>query len=147
MTDIHNTSIPLPLRWLLAHGITSLTPWHFLADCDRIAALRAEYQAETADERDCLPFATRQDCDDIAAFVISDGVVTKNVIKVHLTYARGPEREGFPSAERYDSFWAWLKSAVDDSSNFATELDFEEIAAEGPAIVSGGFDSHTENGG
>ena len=110
MPDIEDTSIPLPLRWLIVHGVTSLTPWHLLSDRDRVAALRAEYQAEAADGRDCLPFAVRQDCDDVAAFVVSGGSVTDAVINVHLTYSRSPERDGYPSEQNYKTFWDWLKS-------------------------------------
>lgn len=145
--DPRDTSIPLPLRWLIAHGITSLTPWHFLADYDRVAALRAEYRAETADGRDCFPFAVRQDCDDVAAFVVANGKVTDAVVDVHLTYSRGAEQKGFPREQRYKTFWAWLKSAVDDSADFASELDLDEIVADGAVIVSGGFNSDTQDGG
>jgi len=147
MPDLHDQSIPLPLRWLVAHGITSLTPWHVLRDQDRIAALRAEYKAETADQRDCLPFAVRQDCDDMAAFVISNGSVTDSVIDVHLTYSRSPERDGFPNENRFKTFWEWFKSAVNDSADFASELDLEEIATEGSAFVSGGYNSDSPSGG
>ena len=147
MPNFGDTSVPLPLRWLIAHGVTSLTPWHFLSDCDRIASLRAEYQAETADGRDCMPFAVRQDCDDVAAFVISGDNVTDAVIDVHLTYSRSPERDGFPSEQKYKTFWNWLKSAVDDSADFATELDLGEIATDGPAFVTGGYNTPSTNGG
>ena len=147
MPDLRDTSVPLPLRWLIAHGVTSLTPWHFLADRDRVAALRAEYRAETADGRDCLPFAVRQDCDDVAAFVVSGGKTTDTVIDVHLTYSRGAERKEFPSERRYKTFWAWLKSAVDDSADFASELDLDEIVEEGTPFVSGGYNGDPEDGG
>ena len=147
MPDPRDPSIPLPLRWLIAHDITSLTPWHLLADPDRIAALRAEYRAETAHERDCWPFAVRQDCDQVAAFVVSDGVLGETVVEVHLTYSRSAERRGFPSEQRYETFWDWVKSAVDDSANFASELNLDEIVEEGIAFVTGGFDADEEDGG
>jgi hypothetical protein len=147
MPDLRDISIPLPLRWLIAHGITSLTPWHFLADRDRVAALRAEYCAETADGRDCLPFAVRQDCDDVAAFVVSNGRITDTVVDVHLTYSRGPAMEVFPHEQTYKTFWAWLKSAVDDSADFAMELDLDEIIDEGPACVTGGYNCETPRDG
>lgn len=143
MPDPRDTSVPLPLRRLIAHGITSLTPWHFLADRDRVAALRAEYRAETADGRDGLPFAVRQDCDDIAAFVVFNGEITETVVNLHLTYSRN----GFPSEQRYKTFWEWLKSAVDDSADFASELDLDEIVEEGTAFVSGRYDADTKDGG
>ena len=147
MPNLRDTSVPLPLRWLVAHGVTSLTPWHFLADHDRVAALRAEYRAETADGRDCIPFAVRQDCDDVAAFVVSGGKTTDAVVDVHLTYTRSAERKGFPTERRYKTFWAWLKSAIDDSADFASELDLDEIVEEGTAFVSGGYNGDVEDDG
>jgi len=139
MADLRDTSIPLPLRWILAHRVTSLTPWHFLDDPERIDGLRAQYRREVSTGSqpitDCLPFARRQDCDDVAAFVVVDGVVTAEVIDVHLTWAPGPERPGYPSLDRYPDFWAWLKSAIDASADFSSELDLDDIITDGPTVV------------
>ena len=139
MVDLRDTSIPLPLRWALAHGIKSLTPWQFLNESEHIENLRAQYRREVSGGSqaisDCLPFASRQDCDDVAAFVIANDIVTGEVIDVHLTWASGPERPGYPGLERYPDFWAWFKSAVDASADWATELDLDDIITDGPAVV------------
>lgn len=139
MANLRDPSIPLPLRWILAHGVKSLTPWHFLDDPERIDGLRNQYRREVSGGSqpilDCLPFARRQDCDDVAAFVIVDGAVTAEVIGVYLTWANGPERSGYPSLERYPSFWNWFKSAVDASADWATEDDLDDIISDGPTVV------------
>ena len=136
MADLRDSSIPLPLRWILAHGITSLTPWYFLDDPERIDGLRNQYRREVSGGSqpisDCLPFARRRDNDDVAAFVVVDGVVTAEVIDVHLAWATGPERPGYPSLERYPDFWAWFKSAVDASADWATEDDLDDVISDGP---------------
>ncbi|ELP33362.1 hypothetical protein [Rhodopirellula baltica] len=138
MADLRDSSIPLPLRWILAHGITSLTPWYFLDDAERIEGLRNQYRREVSGGSqpisDCLPFARRQDNDDVAAFAIVDNVVTAEVIDVHLTWATDPERPGFPRLERYPDFWTWFKSAVDASADWATEDDLDDVISDGPVV-------------
>ncbi len=139
MADLRDSSIPLPLRWIRAHGITSITPWHFLDNADTVSRLRNQYRSEVSAGSqpisDCLPFAKRQDCDDIAAFVVADGIVTGEVIDVHLTWAPKPELPGFPSLDHYSDFWAWLKSAVDATADFANDIDLDDIINDGPAVV------------
>ena len=58
--------------------------------------------------RDWLPFATRQDCDDVAGFELAQGRPTGAVYMVHLTWSKGPERPGWPVMERYEDFWDWV---------------------------------------
>jgi hypothetical protein len=119
--------LPLPLRWLRAHGLRGLTPWHFIERPEDAAALRREYLLEVAGgsqpERDMLPFARRQDKDDVAGFVIENGTVTGKVISAHLTWKGGPEMTGRPHVERYGDLWEWMKAAIDETATWCCEED------------------------
>jgi hypothetical protein len=117
---------PLPLRWLRAHGLRFLTPWHFIDDVDEAAAMRREFRKEVSGgsqpERDMWPFARRQGQDDV--------VVTGKVISAHLTWVGGSERSGYPMTERYDDIWTWLKTAIDDTASWCCEEDMPEDETE-----------------
>ncbi|RYZ01377.1 MAG: hypothetical protein EOO73_35730 [Myxococcales bacterium] len=95
------------------------------------AGFRREYVLEVSGgslpERDMLPFAHRQDCDDVAGFVVDNGEVREAVIEIHLTYRGGPEIPGYPQAKRFASFWEWLKSAIDDSADWCGEEELADL--------------------
>jgi hypothetical protein len=122
---------PLALRWIRAQGLGRLVPWHFVDDEARVAGLRAEYRVEVSGgsqpEGDILPFAVRQDRDDVAAFVVEAGVVTEAVVIVHLTWKQGPELPGWPSVQRFRDFWSWLKVAIDDTAEWASEEELADV--------------------
>ena len=134
MIDPCDASLPLPVRWVAAHGITWLTPWSLIDEASTRAGLRRQFQLEVSggsrEITDCLPFARRQDCDDVAAFVVSDGVFTHEVIVAHLTWRDGPERDGFPGMERFPTFWDWFARAIRDSSEWASEEALPDVIAE-----------------
>jgi hypothetical protein len=119
--------VPLPLRWLRAHGLRSLTPWHLLELPEEGRTLRAEFRKESAGgaqpERDLLPFARRQDNDDVAGFVVDGSGVTTKVITAHLTWTGGAERPGYPHVTRYPDIWAWLKAVIDETAAWCCEED------------------------
>jgi hypothetical protein len=114
---------------LQAHGITELTPWHIIT-ADHARGLRIEFQKETATAfhsiRDILPFAARQENDDIVGYVVVDGVVTTQVIGTHPTWRGAPEVEGFPGVWRYESFWDWLKAVIDDTAEWCSEEELTD---------------------
>jgi hypothetical protein len=58
------------------------------------------------------PFAHRQDCDDVAAFTLVDGVPTEQVVVVHLTWRGRAEAPGWPSIFVYAHVREWLEGAV-----------------------------------
>jgi hypothetical protein len=129
LTSLDGIAYPTALRWLLAQGFNGFTPWHIVSE-DHARAIRGGFQYETATNfhtiRDILPFAYRQDMDDVAGFVIEKGVVTAKVVTVHLTYRRnGPEIEGYPGMLIHDSFWSWMKECIDDTAEWC---DDEELA-------------------
>jgi hypothetical protein len=118
---------PLALRWLRAHGLRGLTPWHFIDRSEDVSSLRVEYRAEVADgsqpEKDFLPFARRQDQDDVAGFVIEQGTASTRVISVHLTWSGRAEESGFPRIDRYTDLWEWMKAVIDETATWCSEED------------------------
>ena len=128
--------LPLPLRWLRAHGLRGLTPWHFIDSSDQSAGLRAQFRREmrggSQPEQDFLPFAERQDCDDVAGFVVENGEILNAVIVVHLTWAPAGAKlpTGVPTIHRYQNLWEWLKMAIDESSLRCSEEDMPKTQGE-----------------
>jgi hypothetical protein len=123
--------LPLPLRWLRAHGLRGLTPWHFIDAPEELASLRAEYRKDVGrgsqPERDFLPFARRQDQDEVAGFVVERGTVTSKVISVHLTWTGRAEPSGSPTIDRHQDIWEWLKAAIDETAIWCSEGDMPPL--------------------
>jgi hypothetical protein len=129
LTSLDGITYPVELRWLQANGFTGFRPWYIVSE-DWARSIRQEFRNETETDfheiRDILPFAARQDMDDVAGFVIENGVVIAKVVTVHLTYRRnGPEIKGYPEMLIHDSFWSWMKTCIDDT---ADRCDDEELA-------------------
>ena len=129
--ELNELAYPVEFRWLIAHGFKGLTPWHFI-DAKRAESLRCEFQKETGSPnhkiQDILPFASRQDRDDIAGFLIKNGVVTTCVIEVHLTWKGSPETIGYPTIDLYDSIWVWLKTVLDETALWCSEQEFLDLS-------------------
>ena len=108
-----------------------MSPWYLLKHRDAVESLRREFQAEVSGGSqpvsDCLPFARRVDKDDVAAFIVKDGRVTERVIDVHLTWRGRAENAGFPSMCVYDTIWAFLKAAIDDTAERMSEEEVEDL--------------------
>lgn len=66
----------------------------------RIIGLRQRYP-----NRKLIPFAKRDDCDDIACFELSD---TTYVSVIHDYVSNG-----FEQIKSYTDFWEWLGAAID----------------------------------
>jgi len=133
LNSLDGLQYPLELRWVQAHGFIGLMPWWLLTE-DRARVLRTEFQKETSTDyhqiHDILPFAYRQDQDDIAGFPVENDTVANKIVVVHLTWRQGPEMRGFPSITLYDSFWAWLKEEViTETSDWCSEEDLQELLA------------------
>ena len=109
--------MPLPYRWLHAHGIVSLTPWHFIDKQASAIGLRDEFLKEVGEPnpsllRDWIPFARHQAQDDFAGFELVDGEPTGAVYVVHLTWKQGAELPGWPGMELHADFWHWFTEHV-----------------------------------
>lgn len=119
-------NLPLQYRWLVAHGFEGLTPWYVLQDEVRRDALRAECQAETG--LDILPFAVRDDTDDVAGFTIIDGVACDAVVCFHLTWSGKRESGQVPLQSHYDDLFQWLTEAVVPlTREWMTEDELEDV--------------------
>lgn len=131
--------LPLPYRWIRANGVDRLIPWHFRDDPDRVELLRQEYWLEMDGTSDILPFAERQDMDDIAGLIVLDGVIQDRVMTMHLTWKGGRDMYWLDPGEQpppldlkaYPSFQDWF-SEVMLGASFEWQ-DEENLAA----ILSG----------
>lgn len=90
-------------------GLTDLEPWHVLEG----APLRARMDglAQRFPARDLLPFAARQDNDDVACWDLVRG--GELVVVIHDFASPGWESRG-----EYPDFYAWLRQAVEDLIDF-----------------------------
>jgi hypothetical protein len=130
IVDPQGRPLPMGYRWIFAHGIRSLTPWHFLTEQDRALVLRDEFLVETSDARDWIPFAHMQTGDDWAGFALdANAAATGEVWEVHLTFARRAELPGFPSVEKYRDFWDWFeRSAIPETRDWAARASDDDVA-------------------
>ena len=95
---------PTYLR-IVEQSLLDLTPWHILSAED---ALRQMHGFEDRyPSRRLVPFARRQDNDDVACW--EDGK-PEMIVVVHDYASEGWENEG-----SFDSFWSWFRSAVEDT--------------------------------
>lgn len=91
-------------------GLVNLEPWWMLHGDElrtRHAGLRARYPARTI-----VPFARRQDNDDVACFDVD----TSKVVIVHDFAGTGWEHRA-----EFDDFYGWLRHAIDDFVAFDIE--------------------------
>ena len=117
--------LPIEYRWLKAHNFEGLRPWYFI-DPFKSEGIRKEYQLETGN--DIIPFARRQDNDDIAGFEIIDNKIQKKVLTVHLTWSSKLEREGYPSTRETINIFEWLEQVViPETINWINEDELEDI--------------------
>lgn len=124
--------LPLPYRWLYAHGVTELRPWSFIETQASAIALRDEFLLETAAPnpsvvRDWIPFARHHAQDDFAGFVLDDGKPTGEVAVVHLTWKRSAEVPGFPGITTYRDGWDWIARCLMPDTHEWAELNHEDI--------------------
>src|SRR4051794_9224338 len=97
-------SYPAPFLRIIAQNLVDLAPWHILdgaAATERARGLRARYPG-----RHYVPFARRQDNDDLAVWESVTG--TDDVLIVHDFASAGSERR------KTISFWSWFRCAIDE---------------------------------
>lgn len=121
-------NLPLEYRWLIAHDFRGFTPWYVI-DPEDSQDLRKEYQLETG--KDMIPFARRQDRDDIAGFEILDSKVQSKVLTVHLTWKGNLEIDGLPSTKEAKDVIEWIKETVFPATReWITEGELEDLLNE-----------------
>ncbi|HET6293163.1 MAG TPA: hypothetical protein VFG33_07310 [Kribbella sp.] len=104
-------SYPASFLRVVELGLVDLEPWCILDGerlNERYRGLQERYQA-----RELVPFARRQDNDDVACWDVSEG---SKVLIIHDFADLGWElRQVLPS------FYAWLRQAVEDLIEFEPE--------------------------
>ena len=95
--------LPEALGRIVKQNLVDLTPWHILPRELAVKRLRGMRQRYS---RKYVPFAYRQDNDDMACI---DPASPEEILIVH-DFAR----EGTELRKRFDSFWEWFRSAIDD---------------------------------
>jgi hypothetical protein len=100
-------SLPEGLLRIVEQNLVDLTPWHVMPREDavkRLHGLRQRYA------RKYIPFARRQDNDDLACI---DPARPEEIVIVHDFASDGTELR-----KRFDSFWDWFRAAVDEMIAF-----------------------------
>lgn len=117
--------LPIEYRWLKAHDFNLLTPWYFIAPEDS-DEFRKEYKKETG--KDILPFARRQDNDDLAGFEVLNSTVRSKVITVHLTWSGKRENLAFPRTKESKDLLEWISVVViPETKEWMTEEELKDL--------------------
>jgi hypothetical protein len=98
---------PLEFIRVVELGLTNLEPWWILSGellRDRHRGLEVRYP-----DRSLVPFARRQDNDDVACWDVDAG----DIVIVHDFATPGFEQRG-----RFGSFWPWFRAAIEDMIGF-----------------------------
>jgi hypothetical protein len=112
---MNREKLSIEYDWCVQQGLvgfepfTQLCPWYFLKPADRF--MTAERWPSVAGD-DMIVFARKQDDDTLAAFKLSDGKVCGEIFV--LNGWTGIKGERFDVLQRFDNFWDWLKSTIDD---------------------------------
>ncbi|MFN8225562.1 MAG: hypothetical protein U0R18_02425 [Mycobacterium sp.] len=106
-------------RWLIARRIASfesfspLQPWMFL-NSERVFDVSERWPHGPSSDR-LVAFAARQDCDDLACFVVTPDDVATKIAVVHGWMTP----EGYSIDHVFDDFWEWLKFVIDEMRDWA----------------------------
>lgn len=109
-------TIPIGYDWLKDacainyHPFSPLQPWYYT---NRLESFELSTEWKDGQEVRLVVFASRQDTDDIACFVVRKREAIE-IAEVHVT---GTNR--FEITAIHQTFWDWLKAIVDDIALFA----------------------------
>jgi len=95
---------PIELKRIIEHDLYNLEPWHIL-DTDQILK-RYQGMKERYPAKELIPFASRQDNDDVACFEKGSGY---RIYLIHDYASQGWEQHAV-----YDDFWQWFRAAIED---------------------------------
>lgn len=88
-------------------GLVDFEYWYFFND--ETLQIRLKGLSERYPNRELVPFARRDDCDDIACFENGKG----NSVQIIHDYSS----EGYEQVKEYNDFWAWFKDAINEMMN------------------------------
>lgn len=103
-----NFEFPEEFTRIVNLNLTNIEPWYILESNqleDKMDGLKKRYPA-----RALIPFARRTDNDDVACFEVGK---LPQILVIHDFASTGWEQH-----EVYDTFWDWLRKAIDDMINF-----------------------------
>ena len=111
-----NFEIPKGYYRIYELGLTNIRPWYFL-DGQEFGKIYKGIQRRYP-QRVLLPFARRQDNDDVACFVVDSSDYTRgHVLIIHDYASSGTEvHNSFPS------FWDWFRMAINDMMDSSEEI-------------------------
>lgn len=101
-------SYPRPFTRVVQLGLTDLEPWYLLEGKslrDTLAGLGERYP-----RRQLIPFARRQDNDDVACWQVGDGDA---IFVIHDFSSPGWEQRA-----QFATFYDWLRRAIEDFIEF-----------------------------
>lgn len=112
MNEQYSLFLPKGYHWLLEQGLvgfnafSQLQPWFFI-EKDKMFWANEFWQKP--DLGDLLVFARRQDCDDLACFMVDKTNQISGVLVI-----QGWVGDEFIVVKQLPTFWDWLKFAIDD---------------------------------
>jgi hypothetical protein len=112
LTSLLGLTVPAGYQWLLDRGLAGfepfgqLQPWHYLLPDQ---CFWASDRWPSISEKRLLAYAKRQDCDDLACFVVASDDTVQGIVLIH-----GWTGAGFELCQEFPDFWSWLKHVVDD---------------------------------
>ncbi|WP_152969170.1 hypothetical protein [Amantichitinum ursilacus] len=121
MSSLTESKLPPGYQWMSDRALvgfephTQLQPWHYLP------AEQCFFATERwpgVSEKKLLAFARRQDCDDLACFIVDENGVVNGVALIH-TWTPG----GFELVAEFPDFWTWIKHVIDDIADWMSTSD------------------------
>lgn len=118
MNSLLGLTVPAGYHWLIDRALigyepfTQLQPWHYLP---MEHCFWASDRWPGITEKRLFTYAKRQDCDDLACFVVSEDGTVQGVVLIH-----GWTGSGFELHQEFPDFWAWLKYVVDDIASWVS---------------------------
>ncbi|MCA8306858.1 hypothetical protein [Burkholderia seminalis] len=118
MTSSSAPIAPIGYQWLIDRKIfgfepfAQLQPWHYLPPEDQFWA--SERWPGVTDKL-LYAFAKRQDCDDLACFVVAADNSVKGIALIH-----GWTGSGYEVHREFVDFWEWMKRVIDDVAEWAS---------------------------
>lgn len=122
LTEPDGQLMPLAFRWFVVHGSIWFKPWYFDYDVSPGRNVRRAFRIESGGKRDLIPFAFRQDNDDMAGFEVVEGKVTDRVIAFHPSWTE--RANPYLIDGEFEDLWEFMRqTVVEDMKWWANEED------------------------
>lgn len=127
--EIIDSNWPNALRWFLVQNTEKFCPWYFLSEPTEFGFAAQAFSNEDVENRKVFVFARRQDQDEFAGLVISNGLVTDKVLMFHPTFSTGKSKRDWDivSAEFEDVFDFLSRQIASDMKDWALTEDAIEL--------------------